>query len=449
MHVMTSAVCKIPSFSKKPNNMNINCNPLVSPAVYAKYIKREDARIERETESALQDFLKSKENEAKKVKDEEESATNPTVTLDSSFSLSPKTPSPSNVAESELRGGVGDVSDDELAIEILADDLLAQDEYLEHQESLEFLAKSEKLDSLNEQLKTDLAETEETIRALRENAKKFQEIVGQAKSSAKNTAALDSDKTQEQITAAHNVLASSVEKVNKNDELFNKLTQHLNEIIDEFEGQGAAGQAAANQQANPNVEYNGNVKMGGDKFTTGSEKALDQFEEQRVRDATGDPNKWKMKVSMIDSNVNNEQKAVGVDGDDDYESPESERIRELERTLADRLAKSDKLVDKLKTNRIKVKIITADNVDSEQLKQLSEAESEGLSALIASLFENDQHKQQAKRLKANYMQVYTEESLSEELAATGEEDDELFNVNDNEFFMDPIEDEKDKELIVY
>jgi hypothetical protein len=418
-HILSNTVCNIPNFSKKPNNLNIFCNPVVSPAIYEKYTKRKEAKATKETQQALIDLLTQKlslketDEDPVVVEVEEES------TEDTSSSLTEETTI---------------IEDDSTELDEIYDALE------QHQENLDFIGKNEKLDALNEQLKADLAQTEDTISTLKENAKKFEQIVRKVKKESENGEPADPGQTQEQIAEAQNVLASSVDKFVKNEELFNKITQRLNDIIDEFEGTPKQVHDQAEEELTDNRRS----------------AAAAAEEESSVSLAEDDPNNWKMKVTVIDPNdfVNNQENTAA-------EMPD-EKLSELEKTLSERLSKSEKLVEKFKTSNIKVKIITLDKTETGELKQIGDAESEGLSALISSLFENNKQKQQAKRLKANYRHVYTEENIDKvampgltdareqnEYEADEEEDGELFDTFDDQFTLEPNENENDKELIVY
>ncbi len=465
-HVLTNTVCSIPNFIKKPNNLNIYCNPVVSPSVYEKYIKRKEDQEAKKTQKALLNTLLQKPS----AKQADNSV------VDTEQSQIDTSNGESNRLFDEVM-----IEDEISSLDEIADDLEQQ----QQQENLEFIGKNEKLGALNEQLQLELARTEDTISSLKENAKKFEQIVSKVKESKKHGAPIDHDQTQEQIDQAHQVLADSVDKFNKNDELLDKITKSLSNIIEEFQikenNQNVELQSTGYQQLNADEsiiktrdlkevieeilakEKSKKTELESSQLTNNdnsdkidgeirvkeqSQKVESNSEFINNDNVNEDPNNWKMKVSMVDP------KDLAAQD----ETEKDERIKELERKLAQKLAGSDKIKEKFKTDKITVKIITLDKTETGELKQIGDAESEGLSALISSLFENNKQKLHAKRLRSNYRQVYTEENIDKvsmpgstggEDALDDEEDGVLFDAYDDEFTLEPNENEKDKELIVY
>ena len=381
---------------------------MVSPSIYEKYLKQ------------------------KKVEDDKKTLVNRASGSGHNVNL----PEQSNLNSK--------ISNDDVTIEIedYAYSVLMEDYGLDDYEQNAFdLAKTTKLDALNDQFKEELIHGENVIKTLKENAQKFEKIVNQVKKNAESSPS--------EIAEAQNVLANSVDTFLKNDELVDKITQRLSEIIDELDEKKSDDSEASLQNIEDLINSENtadslipsNYKEG--KHSAKLESILneDRLEEALVDDVN--LNNWKLKASVL-----YEEKITEESGAD-----QNQKLKELEDSLSKKLSQSDKSSESFK--KIKVKIITVNKDSLEDLKSLNDEETNSLSALITSLFQNSKQKEDIKRLQNNYNQIYDEASLESTRIEPNEDKkstDGFLNVFDDEFKLEPENEEdseEDNKLIIY
>jgi len=90
------------------------------------------------------------------------------------------------------------------------------------------------------------------------------------------------------------------------------------------------------------------------------------------------------------------------------------KIPHLEKKLSDELSKNQVLVNKFKTNNLKVKIIRINPNNPNELTSFDEESADDLSLLMTSLFANDVQSRKLKDLKSNYEYVFDEKNIDTE-----------------------------------
>lgn len=413
-HINSNLLCNIPHFSKKAKNFKIDCNPVVPPTEYEKYTKRMN---EQEKAREAKERFEREAREAREAKDKEE-----TLKMIESGEL-------------EIEDSV------DVETEADADDFLAN-----------FEAKRLKLDSMNSELKKEMEQSEETITNLKDNAKAFENILNEVKTNRING---ETSKTNEKINEAQEILGKTVDKFLKTDDLFDKLTVKLNKLIDELDNDEDGNALlqeldkldAKDILSNAQNEYVEKSKALNDelnKFQEETEESIKilknelNLNDEKSEKNEDDDDKWKMKVTVLNPNEGLKDKLTTVET--------NEQLKNLENKIAESLSKSEKLAKKFKTNNIKVKIITFDPSQQNGLKSLGDDESDGLSSLLASLFENDQQYEKLKRLKSNYDFVYGENNnINNDLSINSVDDD---HHEADMSYYDEQSDENNK-LIIY
>ncbi len=95
-------------------------------------------------------------------------------------------------------------------------------------------------------------------------------------------------------------------------------------------------------------------------------------------------------------------------------SQSSNKLTNLEKKLSDELSKNQVLVNKFKTNNLKVKIIRINPNNPNELTSFDEESADDLSLLMTSLFANDVQSRKLKDLKSNYEYVFDEKNIDTE-----------------------------------
>ena len=102
---------------------------------------------------------------------------------------------------------------------------------------------------------------------------------------------------------------------------------------------------------------------------------------------------------------------------DSYKTDSSQsnnKLTNLEKKLSDELSKNQVLVNKFKTNNLKVKIIRINPNNPNELTSFDEESADDLSLLMTSLFANDVQSRKLKDLKSNYEYVFDEKNIDTE-----------------------------------
>lgn len=445
IHINTDSICKIPNFSKKPNNFDIKCNPVVSPDVYEKYSKKNEiAKVRTEKEQQRLKNLKAEQKETDKSTDLDnldkllsQISDKKTVKIETIDATT------DNVLEkiSSIIKKVGITREEESKKEKVEEEK-SKDEKDDIPEDDSDIVK-EKLDTIHKEIRDEIAKSENTITNLKENAKKFESLLSEVNSNKLNG---EEGSANEKIGEAKTILSNTVDKFMKTDELFNKLTKRLNKLIDELEYEETYGSESLDDEEDDDDE-NDIIKelLETDKIKETMKPAEEKKEELGFKEEIDQNDKNKVKVTILNGKI---------PSDTDESTPgasktaiSNEEIKKLENAIAEKLVNSD-LNKKFKTNKVQVKIITFDPSQT-SLKALSEDDSDSINTLIASLFETDQQYERLKRLKSNYESVY-DTSKIENLKADedGAVEDNAASYLYDEDSADELSDDPEK-MIIY
>ena len=196
INVLSSAVCKIPHFSKKSNDFDIKCNPVLPADEYQKYVKKQDQlRTQMALNKARLAYKKwEKEQEQKQAENADKKREDEAISI------------PVSLHEKEAVRG-------------------------------ELDEEKQKVISMHSEITAELGKTEKTFSDLTENAKKFKTALSKIDAIGNN------EESKEYLNEAQKILTEQVDDFLKTDEVFDKLTTQLNRLIDdlsldELEGDG-------------------------------------------------------------------------------------------------------------------------------------------------------------------------------------------------------------------
>ena len=196
INVLSSAVCKIPHFSKKSNDFDIKCNPVLPADEYQKYVKKQDQlRTQMALNKARLAYKKwEKEQEQKQAENADKKREDEAISIP--------------VSLHEKEAVLGELDEEK-----------------------------QKVISMHSEITAELGKTEKTFSDLTENAKKFKTALSKIDAIGNN------EESKEYLNEAQKILTEQVDDFLKTDEVFDKLTTQLNRLIDdlsldELEGDG-------------------------------------------------------------------------------------------------------------------------------------------------------------------------------------------------------------------
>lgn len=266
-----------------------------------------------------------------------------------------------------------------------------------------------------ENIRVNLAESETTINNLKENAKHFRDMLNKINAvDAGDLVDLDSN---EDFTKLKDLLESSVDEILNGNAIFDTISEKIDQLVDDLQ------------------------KTEKDKNNNNDEEQPTTSSRQTKSESNNEDENWKMKVSMVQAD----------ELSDLDKQPQTPDMTDLEKRIAEKLSKSDKLGQKFKDNQIKVKIITIDpanGADAEALSSLSSEESNTLSSLLSGLFQSNEQMEKINSLTSNYNVVYDEDGtqLDRDQSNENQNSNAFLVKNQNPFMTIPDDDEQDDEL---
>lgn len=191
IHINSFSICSIPHFSKKPNNFDILCSPVVKSEIYEKYLK----------------------NQQKLDLDHE--------LKESSINFVPQ----SEIKEQDENKVLNDLIEDEMS----------------------------KFDSIDKEIRTELVEGEHTVSNLIENAKNFKNTLQDMKVSPQFENLEDIEDVNEFLRSTADQLLKTDELIEKIASKLNTLVDELESEDDlSLEGNAIKEEKAGNRLKNPN-----------------------------------------------------------------------------------------------------------------------------------------------------------------------------------------------------
>ena len=302
INIISSLVCGIPNFSKKSNDFGIKCNPVIDGDEYEKYAKKKQELSVQA--SLLKARLRYEQMQQQKEKEKSKEKQPPAQN-------EPKQMTSENPKEDTTAKAMSDLDVHKLNIE-----------------------------SMQNEISSKLHKSEQTFTDLSENAHKFKTILTQVEMNKLNG---DNEQNKNYLTEAQKILTKQVDDFLKTDEVFDKLTNQLNDLIDDlnFDDENDEAKEA-------HTDYLS-------KFEETSEKEIKKLMDD---DSTTET---KQEDTVLEEIVTQ------------TESPPTaeDRIKTLESRIVESLSKSNKYADKFKNGDIKIKIITL-NSDANELEESDE-----------------------------------------------------------------------------
>ena len=221
-------------------------------------------------------------------------------------------------------------------------------------------------DSLLKQMQDETHQSEKILEDLKENAKNLEHIMDQVQNSASNLEASQTDLKS---------LSESVEAFLTNDELFEKISKNLDQILDEL-----------------------NV----DDLENQEQETLKESTDPFQKDEQSDTKKEKkVKVTVLNLNKKEDFSQTSEAHSDD--------------TLSQKLSEKLQSHSKLKNKNLQVKIITLD--PNNQADILDQLQPNGqLSTLFSSLFQTNKQYENYKSLESSYKNgVYNADNIESKI----------------------------------
>ena len=297
INVLSSAVCKIPNFSKKSNEFDIKCNPVLSMDQYQKYIKKKDEiNIRKSLMKARLDYIQlEKEQEEKRKREREQ----PEISI------------PKSVFEKQ-------------------------------QEATDIDEQKLKIESIHNEITSELGKTANTFTNINQNAKKFKNILNKVEENVLASKGNANEENKLYLGEAQKILTEQVEDFLKTDQALDSLTNQLNNFIDDL-NLDDVNLEGDNWDQLKKFEIDNQILS--EKLNKVIEKSQSDLKELD-KDATGTTSK--METGEED------EKPIEQVGTLDSD----EKLKTLENKIVASLSKSSKLAEKFKSGDIKIKIIS-------------------------------------------------------------------------------------------